>query len=115
MPICTYLNPSEMDQPIRNKDVADALHDLRHASGENWVVIERTYEQVRFFRKPLTIARYELLIQVFRSEFQVINFYREEDGWDIAASTGVPAELVIAYMLGYTAAVITANARTKEA
>jgi hypothetical protein len=114
MPAFTSLSPRELNQPCGSKELDAALADLRRVTARNWQIIPRRIEQRHWFRKT-TERTFSLYVEAEGGEFQVINFYRDGTTWSI--NHCVPAELLMAYMLGAMSETQPANSvsgRTAE-
>lgn len=102
MPMCTYLSDGQHTKPTSNKKINELLAEVRQKTGEDWRVGEHVHEIPRWFRKSRTYRWFELLKCVdpppYRTEFQIINFYREHSGTTI--NDAVSADLIVAYLYG---------------
>lgn len=98
---CTYLNESEQVQkPIQNRHITEWLEKVNSLTGQGWIVKEHKTTRRRWFKEVVTY-RYELLVPTRLPEYQEINFYRDGTDWSI--NFYVPAELIVAYLIGICA------------
>lgn len=101
MPICTYLSSADRKACLRSgdKDIDELLDEVRQKTGEEWLIEKVETTKRRWFRKPETVVRYTLYVDVFdHIEYQVINFCRD---WDWSINTVVPKSCIVNYLHGY--------------
>lgn len=103
MPCCTYIHPTDANKPLHNEELTELLGKLRRFTCREWIIQEMSFEKKLWFRKPQTIYRYQLLYPIFGIEYQVINFYRDDEQADVRCGMTVPAELIAAYIYGVLA------------
>jgi hypothetical protein len=101
MCITTYINESEKNQPTGIKALDEELTAVRKRTGDDWQVVTVTRSVGFWRRKQVTL--YGLLFDYAGTgiEYQIINFYRDGTDWSI--NTYVPAELIVAYLMGVQA------------
>jgi hypothetical protein len=98
MPIVTYMSDSEREYwlSVHDDQYSPLLHELFETYGERWVII---HSHIRYgFLRRKTQTLYSLYKHVGLTEYQVINFYRDNTAWSI--NTYVSKELIIAYIYG---------------
>ena len=101
--ITTFLHSGELNIPTSDKNVNEALQEVRNLTGTDWQIIEREVEVTpafwKFWQSPMIVKSYELFCYVGGcGPWQQINFYRAHS----ASSIGivVSADLVVAYLYG---------------
>jgi len=102
---CTYLQDHQkIQQPLHDKHLTEWLGRAISITGQKWLVKEHvaTHWAMRrlWFHKVVTY-HYELLVPTLPPEYQQINFYRDCHTWSI--NHCVPAELIVAYLIGICA------------
>lgn len=115
MPGTTYLNQSEISQyPYKFKDIeiSELLEELCATTQEDWVILEKVFEEKRFFKKTIRVT-YRLLKNLGNGEYQEIQFYRPSDDFVRSMGTGAPAESVAAYMIGFLSGLARREAISK--
>ena len=101
MPATTWLREDEFLQPTGHKVVDETLRELREVTGKDWRVDKRRTTTGHLWWKrhvDLFSLYVRLGMTMLGDEFQIINFHRDGTDWSI--NHHVPAELVVAYMLG---------------
>lgn len=98
MPMCTYYGPTEAMRPTGDNDLDALLVEVRNATGKDWRIDWRDSIVRKALRRPKTTRVYSLIVATIAPEFQVINFYRDGQGWTI--NSDVTKELIYAYLYG---------------
>lgn len=106
MPCTTFLHESELNKQTSNPHINELLGYVRDETGEDWQILERTFEPRRaFWQKPKQVKTYEVYKYVGgMGPWQVINFCVENSETEsLAGMCGVPAHIVINYLYGILA------------
>ncbi len=105
MPICTYLEENQHRSLTNDSELNRLLIDVRIATGRDWRLRETITLRRRWFRKPVEVRRYTLYLHTTGAEFQIMNFYRPENGseWLPSINTMNDAGYIAAYFYGLLA------------
>jgi hypothetical protein len=99
MCICVWLGEAKYTEPTSNKDLNELLQEVREATGDDWRLQEKIRKIRRhWFKGERTVSVYSLYNHLHSIEFQVINFYCEEDDYSI--HTMCSADVMAAYLTG---------------
>ena len=102
MCICTYISDGEYTHPTNNEYLNELLQEVRQVTGDDWRLKERTScYKPGWFRKLKCVKLYSLYNHLHSIEFQVINFYCDEN--DSSIHTMCSADVMAAYLLGILA------------
>lgn len=103
MPVTTYLRQSGISReyPYHLKDIelADLLQELRQTTNDDWVILEESFGEKRWFKK-IVKRKYRLLKDLGGGEYQEIQFYRPDEDFLKTIGVGVHPSIVAAYMTG---------------